>query len=98
MVEKEDNENIVHYSSRRCRKVTRIVMESKLYALILAFDHGFFISNLPHDSLGNTVNIEAMVDSRIVFNVVVKHGKKAENRLQIDITRCYRDTKKESSN
>lgn len=67
-------------------------MESELHALILAFDHAFVIANLLHDALARKITIEAMVDSRTVFDVVAKHGKTAERDCRLIFTSCERAT------
>ena len=60
-------------------------MTAEVQALILGFDYAFMIKTLVEEILGTELVIEAMIDSRTVFNVVAKKAKTTERRLQIDI-------------
>ena len=60
-------------------------MEAKIQAVILGFDYAYIIKNQVEEILGRSMSIEAMIDSKTVFNVVAKEGKITEKRLQIDI-------------
>lgn len=85
LIDSEDNANLIHFSSARCRRVTRSVMAAELHALVLAFDFGFVIREMVAEVLQRDVAIEALVDSKTVFDVVAKDAKTSERRLQIDV-------------
>lgn len=60
-------------------------MEAEVQELILGFDNAFLVKDLVDEIIGGCMNIEAMLDSKKVFNVVAKDGK-TELRLQIEMT------------
>ena len=78
MVDKHNNCNILHYGSNRCQRIARSVMAAEVQALILGFDYAFMIKTLVEEILGTELIIEAMIDSRTVFNVVAKEAKTTE--------------------
>lgn len=51
----------------------------------IGFDYAFLIQDLVLEILGKQIRIEAMIDSKMVFNVVAKDGKTSERSLKIDI-------------
>lgn len=61
-------------------------MVVKLQALVHAFDHGFVVQIVLEKPLGRCVELEVLVDSRTLFNVVDKNNCRAELRLQIDMS------------
>lgn len=77
--------NILHCGSNKFQLVSRSVMAAELQALTLGFDYVFFVKDFIDEILGVKMIIEAMIDSKHVFNVVEKDCKTAERRLQIDI-------------
>lgn len=85
MADKDDKANIVHYGRRRCRRVARSVRAAEIHALVSAFDFALFIANLLAETIGRTPTIEAVVESRTLFDVVSKDGITSELRLQIDV-------------
>ena len=86
MADKNGNCNVLHYGSNKCQRVARSVMAAEIQALTLGFDYAFIVKDLVDEILGRQLRIEAMIDSKTVFNVVAKEGKTTERRLQIDIT------------
>lgn len=85
MVDEKDNCNIVHYGSNRCNRVARSVLAAEIQALVLGFDSAFLVKDLVEELLGRTIKLEALIDSKTVFNVIAKDGKTSEKRLQIDV-------------
>ena len=77
--------NIIHYASNRCKRVTRSVLAAEVHGLVLAFDHSFIIQDMIKEILGRTLDVEAYVDSKTLFDVVAKNSNTTEKRLQIDI-------------
>ena len=76
--------NILHYGSNRCKRVCRSVMAAELHALTLGFDYAIIIREMLNEILGRMLKIEAMIDSKTVFNVIAKDSQTTERRLQID--------------
>lgn len=91
LADKDDHENIIHYASTRCRRITRSVMASEIHALVLGFVATFSIQHLITRITGRRPTIEAYVDSKTVFDVIAKQGRTSEKRLQIDIS-CLRES------
>lgn len=85
LVDDEGNCNIVHYGSNRCKRVARSVMAAEIQALVLGFDYAYVVKDLIEEILGRTIMLDAMVDSKTVFDVIAKDAKTTERRLQIDV-------------
>lgn len=77
--------NILHYGSTRCKRVARSVMAAEIFSLVHGFDQAFIVQSVLEDILGIHVPIDAYLDSRTAFNVVVKDAPTLEKRLQIDV-------------
>lgn len=75
MVDKNERCNILYYRSNKCQKIARSVMSAELQALVLDFDYAYLMKDLMEEIIGKSMNIEAMIDSKRVFNVVAKDGK-----------------------
>lgn len=68
----DNNCNIVHFGSNRCKRIARSVMPVELFALVLTFEHAFVIQDLLHDITGRCFPLEALLDSKTVFDVIAK--------------------------
>jgi hypothetical protein len=84
LVDDEQRANIVHYGSKRCTRVTRSVMAAELHGLLAGFDNSVLVAEMVSGMLGRRVNIEAMTDSKTVFDTVTRLSSTLEKRLQID--------------
>lgn len=84
LVDSNNNANIIHYGSSRCKRVTRSVMAAELHALVYGFDQAFVVRAVLEELLGQSIQIDGYIDSRTVFNVVAKSSATLEKRLQID--------------
>ena len=84
-VDKYKNCNILHYAYNRCKRVCRSVMAAEVHAMVLGFDYVYIIRDLIYEITGRKLDIEAITDSKSLFNVVTKDGQAAERRLQIDM-------------
>ena len=81
--------NILHWSSVKCKRVTRSVLASELYAMAYGFDISMAIKSTVDKILGITVPIVLCTDSKSLYDCLVKLGTTAEKRLMIDIM-CLR--------
>jgi hypothetical protein len=81
--------NILHWSSVKCKRVTRSVLASELYAMAHGFDISTAIKSTIDRILGKTVPIVLCTDSKSLYDCLVKLGTTAEKRLMIDIM-CLR--------
>lgn len=81
--------NLNHYSSTKCKRVTRAVLASELYAMVAGIDMGLSISstlNMIMERLGlQPCNVICCTDSYSIYECLVKLGTTKEKRLMIDI-------------
>lgn len=80
-----NNENVVAYASRKGKRVTRSVLASEHFALVDGYDCAEAIGDQVSEILGMQVPVWNAVDSRTLFNVVMKVGNVSEHRLMIDV-------------
>jgi hypothetical protein len=85
LADDNNNANIVHFGSSKCKRVTRSVMAAELHGLVLGFDNAFSVREMVSEILGRKIPIDAYVDSKTVFDTVTKLGATLEKRLQIDV-------------
>lgn len=84
MAYEERSANILHYGSSQCRRATRSVMAAIVHAFIHAVDMGVIVPDTLNELLDGSADIEAFVDSRLLFRGVTKNSNTAVRRLQID--------------
>jgi hypothetical protein len=81
--------NILHWSSTKCKRVTRSVLASELYGMA----HGFDIAAAVKATIDRVLQIDLPLilctDSRSLYQCLVKLGTTQEKRLMIDIM-CLR--------
>lgn len=77
--------NIIHWSSKKCRRVTRSVTASELFGLVEGFDTGSCIKATQDQLYGRQIPLVICTDSKSVFEAITKLGTTAEKRLMIDI-------------
>lgn len=81
--------NIIHWSSTKCKRVTRAVLASELYAMVAGIDMAISISTSV-DKITGQLGIPAIpsvvcTDSFSLYECMVKLGTTKEKRLMIDI-------------
>ena len=85
LADDNNNCNIIHWSSVKCKRVTRSVIASELYALV----HGFDTTRALKDTLDKItqtqIPITICIDSFSLYECLVKLGTTYEKRLMIDI-------------
>ena len=77
--------NILHWSSTKCKRVTRSVLASELYAMAHGFDSGASVKSTVEKALGITLPMILCTDSKSLYDCLVKLGTTAEKRLMIDV-------------
>lgn len=77
--------NLLHYGSTKCQRIARSVMAAEIFALVHGFDQAYVVQSMMNDITGSLIPIDAYIDSKTAFNVVVKHAPTLEKRLQIDV-------------
>lgn len=81
--------NIIHWSSVKCKRITRSVLASELYAMVHGIDIAIAISttlNMITQQLNlNDIPTIICTDSFSLYECMVKLGTTKEKRLMIDI-------------
>jgi hypothetical protein len=81
--------NVIHYSSTKCKRVTRSVLASEIYGMVNGFDMGTTIATtlrMVTERLGLLVILLVVcTDSYSLYECLVKLGTTKEKRLMIDI-------------
>ncbi|CAE7221040.1 hypothetical protein PTTW11_11373 [Pyrenophora teres f. teres] len=81
--------NIIHYSSTKCKRVTRSVLASEIYGMVNGFDIGIAIATtlrMITERLGiSAIPLIVCTDSYSLYECLVKLGTTKEKRLMIDI-------------
>ena len=77
--------NILHWSSTKCKRITRSVLASELYAMVAGFDSGSAIHSTINSILQSEIPLTVCTDSYSLYDCVTKLGTTAEKRLMIDI-------------
>jgi hypothetical protein len=83
------NANILHWSSVKCKRVTRSVLASELYGMVHGFDMGAPIKATLEKILKIDLPLVLCTDSRSLYHCLVKLGTTQEKRLMIDVM-CLR--------
>jgi hypothetical protein len=96
LADKDDNANILHWSSTKCKRVTRSVLASELYAMSHGFDMSASLKSTMEKILGFTLNLRTLplticTDSKSVYDCLVKLGTTREKRLMVDLM-CLRQS------
>jgi hypothetical protein len=87
----QDNANILHWSSTKCKRVTRSVLASELYAMSNAFDISSAIKCTLEKILRTSLPLTICTDSKSLYDCLVKLGTTQEKRLMIDLM-CLRQS------
>jgi hypothetical protein len=81
--------NVIHYSSTKCKRVTRSVLASEIYGIVNGFDIGIAIATtlrMITERLGvPAIPLVICTDSYSLYECLVKLGTTKEKRLIIDI-------------
>ncbi|KAI9036662.1 uncharacterized protein KD926_001616 [Aspergillus affinis] len=79
------NANIVHWSSIKCKRVTRSVLASELYAMAHGSDIAFAIKSTLDQILQTNIPIVLCTESKSLYDCLVRLGSTQEKRLMINI-------------
>jgi hypothetical protein len=83
--DKDGNANILHWSSIKCKRVTRSVLASELYGMAHGFDIASAIKSTIEGMLQINLPLVICTDSRSLYDCLVKLGTTQEKRLMVDI-------------
>lgn len=65
----------MRYGTNKLQRIARFFMAAKVQGLFLGFDFTFFIKKMVEEIVGRDLTIEAIIDRKMVCNVVAKHAK-----------------------
>jgi hypothetical protein len=83
------NANVLHWSSIKCKRVTRSVLASKLYGMAHGFNMAFAVKSTIDLILNTDILLVLATDSKSLYDCLVKLGTTQEKRLMIDVM-CLR--------
>ncbi|KAI1005289.1 hypothetical protein K3495_g2938 [Podosphaera aphanis] len=86
-----DKANLIHWSSIKCKRITRSVLASELYAMVHGFDIGAAIKASLDEILQIKIPLIICTDSKSLFDCLVKLGTTQERRLMVDLM-CLRQS------
>jgi len=85
LADSSNKANIVHWSSVKCKRITRSVLASELYAMAHGFDIGAAIKATVELQLNINLPLILCTDSKSIYECLVKLGTTQEKRLIINI-------------
>jgi hypothetical protein len=77
--------NIIHWSSTKCKRVTRSVLASELYSIAYGFNIGALVKSIINRALEMELLLVVYMDSKSLYKCLVKLGTTREKRLIIDV-------------
>ena len=81
--------NIIHWSSTKCKRVTRSVLASELYGIAYGFNMGASVKSIINRALEMELPLVVCTDSKLLYECLVKLGTTREKRLIINVI-CLR--------
>jgi hypothetical protein len=91
LADRYNRANIIHWSSIKCKRVTRSVLASELYAMAHGFDIGAVVKSTIEAIIQIKVPLILCTDSKSLYDCLVKLGTTQEKRLMVDIM-CLRQS------
>ncbi|RFU24242.1 hypothetical protein B7463_g12093, partial [Scytalidium lignicola] len=85
LADQKGNANTLHWTSVKCKRVTRSVLASELYGMAYGFDMGATIKSTIEGILEIDLPLVICTDSRSLYDCLVKLGTTQEKRLMIDV-------------
>ena len=81
----DDHCNLLHWSSIKCRRVTRSVIALELYAIGHGFDYACVLKHTLDSILCTSIPLTICINSFSLYECLVKLGTTHEKRLMIDL-------------
>jgi hypothetical protein len=84
--------NILHWSSVKCKRVTRSVLAAELFAMVHGFDVGSVLKATLTKMIGILIPLILVTDSKSLYDCLVRLGITVEKRLMVDVMvlrQCY---------
>jgi hypothetical protein len=83
--------NLIHWSSIKCKRITRSVLTIELYAMINDFDVETIIKSIIERILHISLSLILLTNFKSLFDCLIKLDITAEKRLMIDLM-CLRQS------
>ena len=83
--------NLLHWSSIKCKRVTRSVLVSELFAMAQGFDVGSVLKSIVEGILQIFLFMIICIDFKSLYDCLVRLGSTHEKRLMVDIM-CLRES------
>jgi len=77
--------HILSFSSRKCRRVVHSIMAGEVYALSAALDEALIICFDLEQLYGVQIPVNALTDSKQLFDVLTRGSHPTEKRLMVDV-------------
>ena len=84
--DKDDNAALIHYTSWKCRRVTRSILAAEVHAFAACFDYCITLAYDLSAILAFHVPVLMFTDSKCLFDTITKLSTVSEKRLLIDIS------------
>jgi hypothetical protein len=84
--------NILHWSSIKCKKITRSVLAIELFAMIHDFDVDFVLKITLTKMIDTLISLILITDSKSIYDCLIRLEIIVEKRLMIDVMilrQCY---------
>ncbi len=91
LTDRNNQANILHWSSIKCKRITRSVLTAELYAMAHSFNKGIVIKTTIKKILNKSIPLIICTDSKSLYDCLVKLGTTNEKRLMIDLL-CLRQS------
>src|SRR6266480_5240874 len=91
LADRNNQANVIHWSSIKCKRITRSVLAAELYAMAHSFDKGMVIKITIKKILSRSIPLIICTDSKSLYDCLVKLGTTNEKRLMIDLL-CLRQS------
>jgi hypothetical protein len=85
LADKDNNANIIHWSSTKCKRVTRSILASELYGMASGFDMAVAVKTTFEGILDMKIPLVICTDSKSLYECMIKLGTTQEKRLMVDI-------------
>jgi hypothetical protein len=91
LADSQNNANILHWQSIKCKRVTRSVLASELYAIAHGFDTGIVLKTTIELIINKPLPLILCTDSKSLYDCLVRLGTTQEKRLMVDLM-CLRQS------